>query len=137
MNKSSYWPNNPLFIFQFMFLPIFIAVIDLYFLYTANVDLLEGILVLLGFISLIIVLLYSHRVEIENGIISGPGRFRFIKGEEIPINEAEITTKKRFLICPYLIIKHKKSNKEIHVAQMDFTKPIIEDIKNIIQAKNN
>lgn len=137
MNKSSYWPNSPLFIFQFMFLPMLIAIIDLYFLYSTNVDPLEGLLVLLGFISLIIVLLYSHRIEIENGIISGPGRFRIIKGEDIPISEVEIISRKRFLVCPYLVIKHKKSNKEIYLAQMDFTKPTIEDIKNSIKAKSN
>lgn len=137
MNKAYYWPNNPLFIFQFMFLPILIAVLDLYFLYSANVDPIEGILTLLGFISMIIVLLYSHRIEIDDGMISGPGRFRIIRGEEIPISEAEVTVKKRFWICPYLVIKHKKSDKEIYVAQMDFSKQTFEHIKNIIIKSGN
>lgn len=137
MNKISYWPNHPLFIFQFMFLPILIAVLDLYFLYSSNVDTLEGVLTLLGFISLIIVLLFSHKIDIEDGKISGPGKFRIIKGEEIPLNEVEISTKKRFCICPYIVVKHKKSDKEIYIAQMDFTKSTIESIKNLIQSKNS
>lgn len=137
MKKTSYWPNNPLFIFQFMFLPILISVVDLYMLYAENLDPIRGLATIIVFMSLVVSVIYSHRVVINNKVISGPGRFRIIHAEDIPIDEAEITMKKRFFICPYLVIKHKKSNKEIYVAQMDFTEHVIEDIKNIIKAKNN
>jgi hypothetical protein len=135
LNETTYWPNNPLFLFQFMFLPMLISVIDMYVIPSFRDDIVSSGSMLVFFISLITLTLVTHKATLTNGVVSGPGEFRIVSGVDIPINEAEYYFKKKFAFIPYFVIKHKNSNKEIHLAIMDFTSNVINDLKRQIDKK--
>jgi len=135
LNETTYWPNNPLFLFQFMFLPVLISVVDMYAIPSFKDDIFSSTSMLIFFLSLIILTLVTHRAILKNNTLSGPGEFRIIDGVDIPLNEAEYYFKKKFAFIPYFVIKHKTSDKEIHLAIMDFTSNVINDLKRQIDKK--
>ena len=138
MDKRNYFPNSPFFLFESI---IFVSVISvIIIIVNSRLSVISHnsqnpvfYFLFVFALSFILIVYYSNHVEIGNGFIKGPASSYFIIfSTRIPIKEAEYHFEEKFFryvgMVKFLIIKHKFSNKKIHISCLAFTNETIEEI---------
>ena len=146
MGKRNYFPNSPFFLFESLVLISVISVIII----IVN---LNGSVISSNFqnpvfyylfvfaLSFILIVYCSNRIEIKDEFIRGPASAYFvIFSAKIPIKETEYYFEEKFFryvgMVRFLIIKHKFSNKKIHISCLAFTNEAIEEIIQVLEGKS-
>lgn len=142
MDKKTYFPNSPFFLFESVILLVVISIIVITInssSIASNLKIFNPVnyfLIVPG-IFLIVIIYFSNRIEINSDFIKGPSNSHFIIfSTQIPIKEAEYHFEEKFFrymgMVKFLVVRHRDSHKKIYISCLAHTNETIEEIIRIL-----